>query len=186
MSVEIRAEPQLSPLARQITQARAAEMATTYTIDQLIEQFGGGVSRRQIQRWADDGLLPAPDRRAPEGATDGIARALYPWWTVHVLHEIMIERARGTKLVELRATAAERIEKWRNDPLVHPGVAIDRAVRVPSPVSRALQRAAWDYAERHAREFGQESPRAVTLSIHDGAGNRTTIEIGHPPAGDDE
>jgi hypothetical protein len=151
-----------------------------YTVDDLVQKLTGLLTPRQIKRWTAEGLLPSPQRRVPAGATDGVVRALYPWWTVRVIAEVLLEQARGAKLTELRATAGERIDRWRNDPLARPGFAPDLARQFPPAIPRALQRAAWEYAEAYARQFGIDPANVLTLDLYGGKDGIKRVRIGKP------
>jgi len=161
--------------------AMSAGEAAQFTVDELLGELHGALTRRQLTSWGSYGLLPTPERRVPPGAPDRVARALYPWWTVHVIFELLQERAGGTKLTELQATAQERIERWRNHPLVNPDVARAMAFQAPPAIPRGLQRAAWEYAELYARAHRQTLARGITIVLHDGAGNQEAVLINPPP-----
>lgn len=163
-----------------VARARAQEPPLRYTGDDLIMLVGGVVSRHQFKRYAAAGLLPTPEKRVPPGATDGVPRALYPWWTIYVLNDVIRQRASGARMADLQATATERIERWASHPLVKPGAMLDLAVQVPPDVPRALQRAAWEYAARYATAFDQLLAKGVTIALHDGDGGVRHIPIWRP------
>lgn len=160
------------------------------TTEELLAEFNRDfatptITARQLKRWAAYGLLPPARRRVPPCATDGIARKLYPYWAVYVVAELLAAQSRGVKLAELLATTPERLTRWEHDPLVDPAAALAHATRVPASMTsipRALQRSAWEYAERGAREHGMSAPRAVFLTVHDDNGEQVRVEIRRPPA----
>jgi len=156
-----------------------------FTGEELLDDFNRGMSlitSRQLRHWTEIGLVPKPERRVPPGATDGIVRALYPWWTIHVLFEIFQERSRGVKLAELRQTADERIARWRTHPLVDPAAARAAAVQIPPALPKALQRAVWDYLGRYAQQRADlPSDLHVVIALSDGHGFRQGIDIPPPP-----
>lgn len=160
-----------------------------FTTEELLAEFNRDfatptITARRLKSWATYGLLPPSRRRVPPGATDGIARALYPHWTVYVIAELLGEQSRGAKIAELLATTPERLARWEHDPLVDPAAARASATRVPgitSIIPRALQRSAWDYAERAARERGMAALHTIFLTMQDDDGEQVSVEIRRPP-----
>jgi len=157
------------------------------TTDELLAEFNRDfatptLTARQLRQWTEFGLVPKPRRRVPPQASDGVVRALYPWWTVHVVAELLGERSRGTKLAALRATAAERLARWQHDPLVDPAVALAMAHAIPPAVPLALQRAVDAYLEQYGRSYRGGLPPGVktTLVLYNNDGFQETIAIPRP------
>jgi hypothetical protein len=160
-----------------------------YTNDELLAELNDPAAApvltpRRLRNWTELGLVPKPTRRVPPQAADGVPRALYPWWTVHVLADLLAERARGTKLARLQATAAERLARWEREPPVDPAAA--RALSRPAPpaVPVVLQRAVQAYTRRYGSAFPGGLPEGVRaeLVLTDGQGFRETIPIPAPRA----
>ncbi len=60
-----------------------------------LRRLGYGMTDRQLRDWVTDGILPRPERRLPPGATDGIARAVYPEWMIGVISDLLIRPYRA-------------------------------------------------------------------------------------------
>ncbi len=182
------------------------------TRDQILEELlgmGYQVTEWQLRSWAAYGLLPRPLRRVPEGATDGVARALYPAWMVDAIAFMIHELAQGVSRANLKAIMPdvisseqtmyemERIGSWAgNDDEFE---AIQRKLlyedieastkRLPAPppprIPRALMRAAHEYARRVAE--GSGTPVAsISLEIQLENGETQTIAIPSPEIQEDK
>jgi hypothetical protein len=162
-----------------------------YTNDELIAELNAAfaapvLTPRRLRNWTELGLVPKPARRVPPTAADGIPRALYPWWTVHVLTDLVTERAQGTKLARLRATAAARLARWEHeagrdvDPAA--AAALSRPALPAVPV--VLQRAIQAYARRYGSAYPGGLPAGVRaeLVLSDGRGFREVVAIPPPRA----
>ena len=60
---------------------------------------GAEVTRRQLKRWRQDGLLPRPDWQHEDGLSG--SRSLYPAWTVDQVVEIWRRRQKRRRTAEL-------------------------------------------------------------------------------------
>jgi hypothetical protein len=182
----------IAPASEPVPRWRAAMLngePCEYTNDELIAELNATLPQpvltpRRLRNWTELGLLPKPTRRVPPQAADGVVRALYPWWTVHVLADLLAERARGTKLARLRATAAERLARWEHEPPVDADVARALSRPVPPAVPVVLQRAIQTYVRHYGSYYRGGLPEGVRaeLVLADGQGFREVIAIPRPRA----
>ena len=95
---------------------KAAGPPYLLTRDELLSELhklGYQMSDRQIRDWVTDKIIPRPTHRLPPGATDGIARALYPAWLLVVITKLLQEIDRGASRAEAQHLAQPLIEQWR-------------------------------------------------------------------------
>jgi hypothetical protein len=167
-----------------------------------LHERGYQISERQLRSWVTYGILPRPIRRVPKGATDGVARALYPVWMVDVIAYLVHEMARGVSREKLKFMAPTVIQALeltykmeqigsRTTPDTFDAVwdqvidddvvsALDYLPAPPPPrIPRALQRAVQDYAERVALASGTPITH-ITLDLMDADGKKTTIALPAP------
>ena len=145
---------------------------------------GFNVTEWQLRSWATYGVLPHPIRRAPSGAPDGKARAMYPPWMAGVIEGMLIEKAKGRSRDELRDIVRSRMKTHQ---LLAQGVRDDEAERQRRPphprIPRALQRAVWDYVDRIAAQTGKpihDVKLHVKLDFMDEEGYVDWIDIERP------
>ncbi len=156
-----------------------------YTREELLDILktaGYELSDRQLRSWAAQGLIPRPERRLPPGATDGVARAIYPKYTLAVLLSLLQHARDGATIGELKALAPKYEDLFRsqpedepssisNPPIVH--ISASRG-RIAQPLTwkrgnRALERAITSYAEQYEKRRGVALTEAVlTLRTADG------------------
>ncbi len=177
---------------------------------ELLEAMGQPMTERQLRNWADRGLLPPPSRRTiPPGATDGVVRALYPLWVLALLSRLYSRSQRDNETIEeMKAALPElrqNLESWAEleqgrDLLMKARLIFLRdgrpfaarpgsmptmtATLVDKGITRALQRAAWAWAEDYTARAGHVKPPfsvKVVLTNAEGASDVTTIPPPPPP-----
>lgn len=179
-----------------------------FTRGELLEALrimGHPMTERRLRTWADRDLLPPPSRRAvPPGATDGVVRALYPAWTIPVLEQLLHESQHNKTIAELQEVAPKASALWASVAqekgdlglLASFGLVIEIDGRPsatdeanyparakltgPPRITRALQRAAWDYAADFADKYNKPVKRLrITIEGEDGV--YSTLRIPAPP-----
>ncbi len=83
---------------------------------ELMQIVGHPMTERRLRNWADRDLLPLPSKRAvPPGATDRVARALYPVWTIALLDALYRRSERNETIEEMKAALPNiraDLERW--------------------------------------------------------------------------
>jgi len=174
---------------------------------ELMQIMGHPMTERRLRNWADRDLLPPPSKRAiPPGATDRVARALYPVWTIALLEELYRRSERNETIEEMKAALPKiraDLERWAGlkqgvDLLMkHRLIALrdgqpearrageswpTATLTVVNPlVTRALQRAAWACAEEFVERADWQPVQELRLVIFDADGKRETVTIPSPP-----
>ncbi len=173
---------------------------------ELLAIMGKPMTERQLRSWAEYNLLPGPIRRVvPPGASDGVARALYPVWTIALLEDLLARSQDNKTIEELREELPRLCEIYAREAEADDGlqllarrglvIAVDgqphatthetyppraRALTAWPRVTRSLQRAAWDIVA------AQPSPRKpikrllLTFMDEDGE-QQAAIRIPPPP-----
>jgi len=171
---------------------------------ELLHIMGHPMTERRLRNWADADLLPPPTRRTvPPRATDGVARALYPVWTIALLAKLC-QRSEGNETIgEMQAALPEihaTVVPWGEHDFgldlllkhrvisLRDGRPIARRLgegfstaklSIDEPqMTRALQRAAWDYAADYTSHAPAERLYLVVISEN---GERLTVAIPPPP-----
>jgi len=174
-----------------------------FTRDELlaiVRSAGFDISEHQLRSWVSYGVLPRPDRRLPAGATDGVARALYPRHVSHLLLYLLQDAKDGAQLAELKIKAAEyreilkgedanpnpRSMPFANQPVTirvnqtTGGLKVTDTIRWARGM-RGLQRAVWKYAERLMERKNTVVKRA-TLLLENEDGSEIRIPVDLPPS----
>ena len=166
----------------------------------ILKTAGYELSERQLRSWATYGLIPRPERRLPPGATDGIARAVYPKYVVPLLQTLLQFARDGASMAELKAQAPkyERMfsrgagaddmspELGTNPPIAY----MTTAGKQVTPVHtwkrglRGIERAIETYATRFEEQNGVKLSRA-TLTLHTQDGHEFTIGFSSKPEAKD-
>jgi len=154
--------------------------APAYLTLELLAQLHPHFTARQLTSWTTYRLLPPVKRRVPPGATDGIARKRYPWWTPHLLAELLREQQAGATIRELQQGSAARLARWSGAPCTSPPVPPPPT----PPVDMRTRRAVWGYATRlpHPPDDDDEY---VVIVVYAADGTKTTIPVLRPTARED-
>jgi hypothetical protein len=150
------------------------------TRDELLDELhkrGLYISERQIRSWVSYGLLPKPIRRVPSGATDGVARALYPLWIIGVIGELYFSthNVQPKKTLQwLKKHTQKRIQRWEGqDASFIPTTPRDQGKS--AELEEAVIRAIRAYAEHFAQGMGRPIVQA-TAEILFANGSRITLD----------
>ncbi len=82
-------------------------------IVEFLREQGYIVTERQLQKWAMRGILTAPTRKLPRGATDGKPRAVYPGYMATAIRDLLDDVREGRQLTALKEAAPRYIEARR-------------------------------------------------------------------------
>ena len=133
-----------------------------------LREWVPGVTERQLRSWTSYGLLPPTTRNVPAGATDGVARALYPVWVIGLVRDLW-KRTQGKQrtIKERKSIAPILWKQWATREHIF---VSDRQTQQPDPIleerlSRAMQQAVADYTEYLAKTTGRLVTHA-TLDLH--------------------
>lgn len=94
---------------------KAAGPPYLLTREELLAELrkrGIKASDRQIKSWVTYGLIPRPTRRAPPGAAERRAHALYPIWTVGLVVDLLARLRLGASIEELKSLAPQLSAVW--------------------------------------------------------------------------
>jgi hypothetical protein len=162
----------------------------------ILKTAGYELSERQLRSWATAGLIPHPERRLPPGATDGIARALYPKYVVPLL-QVLLQFARdGATMAELKALAPEYERMFKRgeggddmSPILGTNPPISYVTTTGKQVRRVhtwrrglrgIERAIETYATRFEEQNGVKLSGA-TLTLRTEDGQEVTIGFSSKP-----
>ncbi len=169
-----------------------------FTREELIDvlkSVGYEMSERQLRSWATAGLIPHPERRLPPGATDGVARAIYPKEVFNRLLWLLPLAADGVKIAELKEIVSkDNYSLLRADDENDQALSVVHVSGMPHLSSsgrrtvrpllwkrgmRALDRAINNYAEQYEKRRGVALTHA-TVIFRAANGEEVVIDFGPP------
>jgi hypothetical protein len=153
-----------------------------------LREWVPGLTERQLCSWTSYGLLPPTTRNVPSGATDGVARALYPVWVIGLVRDLW-KRTQGKQrtVEEIKSIAPILWKQWAKREHVF---ISDRVTREPDPIleerlSRAMQQAVADYTGYLAKTTGRLVTHATLDLYHEDATSRSIAFKPYAPDPDD-
>jgi hypothetical protein len=146
------------------------------------------ISERQLRSWVSYGLLPRPVRRAPPGANDGVARALYPIWIMGLIFDVQYRLAMGQHIDDVKKYVPALTEVWqKREHLFLPRAPMESTEYQPLPpgiwdaAMHGMERALWSYTS-HLLEISEKrvAHAVLTLWFEDGSQRIASLEP-YPP-----
>ena len=158
------------------------------TRDELVDELEKRqihVTARQIRSWVSYGLLPKPIRRVPLGASDGIARALYPISTIGIIQKVLIGMSVGQSIEHLKQHVPVWIEQWdEEDKSFIPTLPRDPAKT--AELERAAVEALRTYANHYAQGLGRTLVNAMSRMVFSDGTHHQIFVWPKPPWEEDE